>query len=185
MKNKQIRNLKQYRVRSKFLFYVVFRPKAQVLFFPVLGLILLIAILSFEYQSRGSWVFENVEAASFEEAKPESVITTQEMVSGNGELAQGDIEKMVRAICTIESNCNSDRIGDNGQSYGAFQIHLPSHPNITKEQAMDYEWAKQWTINHGKKYLDNPALFFKNHNGIAKTSNGWYVERAMTVYQSL
>lgn len=160
--------------------------------FLVLGILYLIAVLNHEYHSRGQWVFENAEAASFEEAKPESAITTQEQVSGTGEMAQGDmalqnvdIEKMVRAICTVESNCDSTRIGDGGISHGAFQINLKVHTNVTYEQAHDYQFAKQWTINHGKKYLNNPAMFFKNHNGIAKQTNQWYVDKCLKVYQSL
>lgn len=94
-------------------------------------------------------------------------------------------EKLLRAICLVESNCDSNRIGDGGNSYGAFQIHLPSHPDITKEQAMNYTWAKDWTLNHCKKYVNDPALFAKCHNGIAKTTNQWYVDRVIDKYNSM
>jgi hypothetical protein len=93
--------------------------------------------------------------------------------------------KILWSICTVESNCNPDRIGDSGNSYGAFQIYLPAHPDITKEQAMDFEWAAEWTAKHGMKYKDSPKLFAKNHNGIGKTTNDWYVERVMNVYELL
>lgn len=93
--------------------------------------------------------------------------------------------KMVYAICKVESNCNSDRIGDNGGSYGAFQISLPHHPNITKEQAQNMEWSAEWTIKHGLKYKDDRALFFKNHNGIGKTNNQWYIDRCENIYKTL
>lgn len=92
--------------------------------------------------------------------------------------------KIIYAICVIESNCKADTIGDSGQSYGAFQIHLPSHPNVSKEQAMDVEFAAKWTIEHGKKYKDNPSLFAKSHNGIGK-QNQWYVDRFNQVYNNL
>lgn len=93
--------------------------------------------------------------------------------------------KLLQAICYIESRCDSSRIGDNGNSYGAFQIYLSAHPTITKAQAQDFEWAARWTAKHGKKYADNPALFFKAHNGIAKTTNQWYVDSAMDKYNEL
>lgn len=46
-----------------------------------------------------------------------------------------------------ESHFKENAIGDGGNSYGLAQIHLPSHPNITVEQAMDGYWAIDWTIN--------------------------------------
>ena len=35
-------------------------------------------------------------------------------------------------------------------SWGTCQIHLPSHPHITKEQAMDPEWCVEWTAEQFK-----------------------------------
>jgi len=43
----------------------------------------------------------------------------------------------LEAIVKCESNFNSQAIGDHGNSVGLFQIHLPSHPNITRKQALD------------------------------------------------
>lgn len=34
------------------------------------------------------------------------------------------------------------------ESYGIAQIHLPSHPNITKEQALNPEFSIQWMANN-------------------------------------
>ena len=99
--------------------------------------------------------------------------------------AVGVEEKLLKAVCSIESHCDSSRVGDGGKSYGAFQIYLPAHPTITKEQAMDYEWAKSWTLEHCKQYVNDPATFFKCHNGIAKTTNQWYVDKAMEIYSQL
>lgn len=94
--------------------------------------------------------------------------------------------KLVKAICEVESHCNSDRIGDNGGSYGAYQVSLPHHPDITKEQAQDFEWATEWTIKHCEKYKDNKDLFFACHNGIGKyPRNQWYVDRANEIYNKI
>lgn len=93
--------------------------------------------------------------------------------------------RLVYSVCKVESNCNSDRIGDGGNSYGAYQIYLPAHPDITVEQAKNFEWATEWTIKHGLRYKENPQLFCKNHNGIAKVTNDWYVDKCFTEYQKL
>lgn len=37
-----------------------------------------------------------------------------------------------------------DRTGNRELSYGLGQIHLPSHPSITKEQALDPEFSIKW-----------------------------------------
>jgi hypothetical protein len=34
------------------------------------------------------------------------------------------------------------------ESYGIAQIHLPSHPDITKEQALDPDFAIKWMANN-------------------------------------
>lgn len=40
-----------------------------------------------------------------------------------------------------ESGLSPSAVGDSGASYGIAQINLPSHPNITKEQALDPKFA--------------------------------------------
>lgn len=50
-----------------------------------------------------------------------------------------------------ESSLNPNAIGDAGQSYGVAQIHLPSHPTVTKEQALDPNFAIEWTAQQFSK----------------------------------
>ncbi len=45
-----------------------------------------------------------------------------------------------------EAHFKASAIGDGGNSYGLAQIHLPSHPSISKKQALDGYWAIDWTI---------------------------------------
>lgn len=92
--------------------------------------------------------------------------------------------KLLWAVCMVESGCKNT-VGDGGQSHGAFQIYAPAHPNITLAQANDIEFSAKWTAQHGKVYKDNPALFAKNHNGIAKTTNQWYVDKVLAIYSEL
>jgi hypothetical protein len=47
-------------------------------------------------------------------------------------------------VIKCESEGKSSAIGDGGHSYGLVQIHLPSHPEVTKEQALDPEFATQF-----------------------------------------
>lgn len=54
---------------------------------------------------------------------------------------------LVLAIAKCESNTRAKAIGDGGNSFGVFQIHLPSHPQITKEQALNPFWNINWAID--------------------------------------
>ena len=55
------------------------------------------------------------------------------------------------AIAKCESNYQFSAVGDHGNSYGIFQIHLPSHKRVTKEQAKDPYFSLMWAI---EKYYD-------------------------------
>ena len=94
--------------------------------------------------------------------------------------------RILWAVCKVESNCNSDRIGDSGNSYGAFQINLPSHPNITKEQAFDFKWSADWTAKRLKnnEWRGRDEMI-RSHNGIGKKTNQWYVSRVLEEYSKV
>lgn len=47
-------------------------------------------------------------------------------------------------VLNCESTLNPNAVGDNGKSFGIAQIHLPSHPEITKEQALDPAFAIEY-----------------------------------------
>jgi len=47
-----------------------------------------------------------------------------------------------------ESGFGKANVGDGGRSIGPFQINLPSHPEVTKAQAMDFKWSANWAGNH-------------------------------------
>ena len=44
-------------------------------------------------------------------------------------------------VVKCESGYHSDAIGDQGNSFGLVQIHLPSNPSIRKEQALDPDFS--------------------------------------------
>ncbi len=54
-------------------------------------------------------------------------------------------------VVECESGFDETQIGDNGQSFGIWQIYLPSHPNVTKTQAQDPYWATEWSMLRLKK----------------------------------
>lgn len=100
--------------------------------------------------------------------------------------------KLVAAVCEQESDCNPNldcsslrNSCDGGQSYGAYQIWVPSGDKSLIEVATDFERATAWTIDYGYRFRNDPAKFFKNHNGLYKTTNQWYVDEATQIYNSL
>lgn len=64
----------------------------------------------------------------------------------------GDFEpNKVISTLRCESHFNPNAIGDNGTSFGLAQIHLPAHPNITKEQALDPKFAIEFITSEFQK----------------------------------
>ena len=74
--------------------------------------------------------------------------------------SQGHIEELVTHYCPIEqrsvalliikaeSSFNSRAVGDNGNSFGLVQIHRPSHPHITQEQAFDVHFSVKFLCDN-------------------------------------
>lgn len=60
---------------------------------------------------------------------------------------------MSQMITTLkcESNFNSEAVGDHGKSFGIAQIYLPAHPDISKEQALDPEFAIEFMAQQFSK----------------------------------
>lgn len=52
------------------------------------------------------------------------------------------IDKMIHC----ESSWNAKAIGDQGNSLGLWQIHRPSHPEVSDECRYDYKCATYWSI---------------------------------------
>jgi hypothetical protein len=60
------------------------------------------------------------------------------------------------ATAKCESSLNPSAVGDGGDSFGIFQIHLPSHPTVTAEEALDAVWAIQWSA---EKFKTDPTIW--------------------------
>ena len=73
MTKRQYKNrIKKVRVNTKRVFYIRFRPMAQKLFFPICALILLIGILNYERNERGTMEFTNAAVVTDSEKEQES-----------------------------------------------------------------------------------------------------------------
>jgi hypothetical protein len=137
---------------------------------------------------------EQQPAPANSERETDSVLSTSPAVRTIQKIAkeEGIDWKLVYAVCLKESGCNMNincekQVGrcDGGKSFGAYQIYNPALDPNRKKLAENFEEATRWTIRHGMRFKDKPELFFKNHNGIAKTTNQWYVDGAMEIYESL
>lgn len=218
---KSLKNLKQFRVRSKFVFYVLFRPVAQKLFFPIVSVVILIGILNYEYDlkwNQDRWTFTNEPIAeSLAQPTNDSSVTSPvadtKSPSESGESVtvktkttggafspvapqvevikqvaekEGIDWKVLYGICVKESNCNSDRVGDSGNSYGAFQIHQKYHPG-TVECAKDLKCSAEWTAKRLKRFSNlGEWKMIQSHNGLlANNANAYYVEDVYNIIKSL
>jgi hypothetical protein len=89
--------------------------------------------------------------------------------------------KDLMAITKLESSMMKEPRGDGGHSYGPTHIHLPSHPEITKEQAMNIQFALnktlEWMIDKGYPVYRTYAI--QCHNGCTK--NNGYAQRILTI----
>lgn len=58
--------------------------------------------------------------------------------------------ELLISLARCESGFDPYAIGDNGNSYGLWQIYLKYHPDVSKEQAQDINFSTVWTINKFK-----------------------------------
>ena len=54
--------------------------------------------------------------------------------------------QMALAVAKCESGYDIRIKGDDGESWGLWQIHSPAHPRVTLEQATDPLWATEWAM---------------------------------------
>lgn len=71
---------------------------------------------------------------------PRTCETVQECIMYYSEKYNVSASLMAKVIYCESSN-NPNAVGDNGTSFGLSQIHLPAHPHVTREQALDMHFA--------------------------------------------
>jgi hypothetical protein len=77
------------------------------------------------------------------EIAPRTCLTIEECTNYYGNkysLPKSKIDLM-RRIIYCESSNNKWAVGDGGTSFGLSQIHLPAHPDVSKEEAFDFDFA--------------------------------------------
>lgn len=79
------------------------------------------------------------------------------------DISEKDIETILRVL-KCESNFRSIqseiiRNGVREPSFGIAQIHLPSHSDVTKEQALDEEFSIHWTAKKWKSGFRNWSCY--------------------------
>ena len=71
-------------------------------------------------------------------------------------------EKTMHKVIKCESNYISTAVGDHGHSFGLSQIHLPSNPTVTKEQALDPEFAIDFLAKNLSQGKGNKWTCYRN-----------------------
>lgn len=56
--------------------------------------------------------------------------------------------EILAGLSKQESQFGKFLVGDSGKSFGPFHINLKYHPNITIEQAMNWEWSANWAADY-------------------------------------
>ena len=72
-------------------------------------------------------------------------------------------ESVMRKVISCESSYKIKAVGDNGKSFGLVQIHQPSHPYITQEQAFDPHFALDFLAKNLAKGKGNMWTCYRLH----------------------
>lgn len=83
----------------------------------------------------------------------------------------------------LESGMSTSAVGDNGKSYGPFQIYLVAHPNVSPAQAKDPGWAAAFMLPSYQAGVNKvtPSLWQSDPAKAAATA-AYYAERPKVMY---
>lgn len=87
------------------------------------------------------------------EAEPVAItesLTVEQKISKYAD-QYGVSEEVMKGVIKCESGFNPNALGDSGRSRGLVQIHAPSHPTITDEQAYDEDFAIEFLAKNLKE----------------------------------
>lgn len=83
----------------------------------------------------------------------------------------------------MESNWSTSAVGDNGTSFGPFQIHLPAHPGVSAAQAEDPTWAVQYMLPAYTAGVSQvPASLWGSNPALAAATAAFHAERPKNMY---
>jgi len=83
----------------------------------------------------------------------------------------------------LESGMTTTAVGDNGKSFGPFQIYLVAHPNVSASQAKDPGWATAFMLPSYQSGVNKvaPSLWTADPAKAAATA-AYYAERPKVMY---
>ncbi len=85
----------------------------------------------------------------------------------------------------LESSWSNTAVGDNGTSFGPFQIHLPAHPGVTRAQAQDPASAVRYMLQSYQGGVSKvPAALWQSDPKRAASLAAFYAERPAHMYDS-
>lgn len=79
-----------------------------------------------------------------EAAQPPVEVVSIDTLEHETAVKYGLNEYLLKEVVKCESDNVVDAVGDRGTSIGLAQIHLPSHPEVSQEQAEDPVFALDW-----------------------------------------
>lgn len=96
---------------------------------------------------------QKAEAAEIAQKSDEPPLRTKEDYIAYIDTRAGSFAEKVEGTISCETGgtWNPKIAGDNSTSFGLSQIHLPAHPDISKEQAEDPKFAIDYMITEIKK----------------------------------
>jgi hypothetical protein len=83
----------------------------------------------------------------------------------------------------LESGMNANAVGDNGKSFGPFQIYTVAHPNVSPSQAKNPGWAAAFMLPAYQAGVNKvaPSLWTADPAKAAATA-AYYAERPKVMY---
>lgn len=83
----------------------------------------------------------------------------------------------------LESGWNPGSVGDNGSSFGPFQIHLPAHPGVTAQQAEDPQFAVAFMLPAYQNGVSQvSSSLWQTAPALAAATAAYKAERPLVMY---
>lgn len=83
----------------------------------------------------------------------------------------------------LESGLNTNAVGDNGKSFGAFQIYTVAHPNVSPSQARDPNFAVRFMLPKYQAAVTKvPDAVWQANPAKAAATAAYYAEAPKNMY---
>lgn len=83
----------------------------------------------------------------------------------------------------MESGWSPQAVGDQGTSFGPFQIHLPAHPGVSSQEAEDPQWAVNYMLpTYTNAVAKVTPSLWQGNPALAAATAAYYAERPAKMY---